>query len=75
VSVADLLEKAANIGNADSARSLMNLVMQFRKVKAYSIFLSHLIHRDSRFAIILNSSNVPMLLLLYRSAILAKQDP
>jgi SNF2 family DNA or RNA helicase len=32
VSVADLLEKAANIGDADSARSLMNLVMQFRKV-------------------------------------------
>ena len=34
VSVADLLEKAANIGDADSARSLMNLVMQFRKVYA-----------------------------------------
>ncbi|KAI0307777.1 SNF2 family N-terminal domain-containing protein [Multifurca ochricompacta] len=32
VSIADLLEKAANIGDADSARSLMNLVMQFRKV-------------------------------------------
>lgn len=32
VSVADLLEKAANMGDADSARSLMNLVMQFRKV-------------------------------------------
>ncbi len=32
VSVSDLLEKAANIGDADSARSLMNLVMQFRKV-------------------------------------------
>ncbi|KAI0082175.1 hypothetical protein K474DRAFT_1655508 [Panus rudis PR-1116 ss-1] len=32
VSVADLLEKAANIRDADSARSLMNLVMQFRKV-------------------------------------------
>ncbi|KAI0068403.1 hypothetical protein BV25DRAFT_1818814 [Artomyces pyxidatus] len=32
VSVQDLLEKAANIGDADSARSLMNLVMQFRKV-------------------------------------------
>lgn len=31
VSIADLLEKAANIGDADSARSLMNLVMQFRK--------------------------------------------
>lgn len=30
--MADLLEKAANIGDADSARSLMNLVMQFRKV-------------------------------------------
>ena len=34
VSVADLLEKAANIGDADSARSLMNLVMQFRKVRS-----------------------------------------
>jgi DNA helicase INO80 len=33
VSVADLLEKAANIGDVDSARSLMNLVMQFRKVR------------------------------------------
>jgi len=75
VSVADLLEKAANIGDADSARSLMNLVMQFRKVKAQSIFLSYSIHQDSRFAIILNSSNVPMLLLLYRSATLGKQDP
>ena len=35
VSVADLLEKAANISDADSARSLMNLVMQFRKVRYY----------------------------------------
>ena len=32
VSVTDLLAKAANLGDADSARSLMNLVMQFRKV-------------------------------------------
>ncbi|KAI0051741.1 hypothetical protein FA95DRAFT_1511796 [Auriscalpium vulgare] len=32
VSVADLIEKAQNLGDADSARSLMNLVMQFRKV-------------------------------------------
>ncbi|KAJ3571584.1 hypothetical protein NP233_g3652 [Leucocoprinus birnbaumii] len=32
VSITDLLEKAKNIGDADSARSLMNLVMQFRKV-------------------------------------------
>lgn len=32
MSIADLLEKAANIGDADAARSLMNLVMQFRKV-------------------------------------------
>jgi DNA helicase INO80 len=31
VSVKDLLEKAANIGDSDSAKSLMNLVMQFRK--------------------------------------------
>ncbi|KII93253.1 hypothetical protein PLICRDRAFT_99487 [Plicaturopsis crispa FD-325 SS-3] len=34
VSVTDLLEKAANIGDADSARSLMNLVMQFRKASS-----------------------------------------
>lgn len=39
VSVADLLEKAANIGDADSARSLMNLVMQFRKVSYSFLFL------------------------------------
>ncbi|KAG2023344.1 SNF2-family ATP dependent chromatin remodeling factor snf21 [Coprinopsis cinerea AmutBmut pab1-1] len=32
VSLQDLLEKAANMGDAESARSLMNLVMQFRKV-------------------------------------------
>ncbi|EIN14169.1 hypothetical protein PUNSTDRAFT_117740 [Punctularia strigosozonata HHB-11173 SS5] len=32
VSVTELLERAANIGDPDSARSLMNLVMQFRKV-------------------------------------------
>jgi chromatin-remodeling ATPase INO80 len=42
VSVADLLEKAANIGDADSARSLMNLVMQFRKVcPTYKHVISH----------------------------------
>ena len=40
VSVADLLEKAANIGDADSARSLMNLVMQFRKVRCRPVWLS-----------------------------------
>ena len=39
VSVADLLEKAANIGDADSARSLMNLVMQFRKVRLLLLLL------------------------------------
>ena len=43
VSVADLLEKAANIGDADSARSLMNLVMQFRKVFPTSPFPDHVI--------------------------------
>ncbi|KAH8120417.1 SNF2 family N-terminal domain-containing protein [Phellopilus nigrolimitatus] len=32
VSVADLLEKAANISDLETARTLMNLVMQFRKV-------------------------------------------
>ncbi|KDQ19928.1 hypothetical protein BOTBODRAFT_101773 [Botryobasidium botryosum FD-172 SS1] len=32
VSVAELLAKAANLSDADSAMSLMNLVMQFRKV-------------------------------------------
>ena len=43
VSVADLLEKAANIGDADSARSLMNLVMQFRKVRSWPTWLSRLL--------------------------------
>ncbi|KAK0472556.1 hypothetical protein EDD18DRAFT_1094036, partial [Armillaria luteobubalina] len=32
VSVADLIAKAANIGDTNSARTLMNLVMQFCKV-------------------------------------------
>lgn len=32
ISVTELLQKAANLGDADSAMSLMNLVMQFRKV-------------------------------------------
>ncbi|GJJ09521.1 hypothetical protein Clacol_003744 [Clathrus columnatus] len=32
ISVTELLQKAANLGDADSAISLMNLVMQFRKV-------------------------------------------
>jgi chromatin-remodeling ATPase INO80 len=32
ISITDLLAKAANLGDAESARSLMNLVMQFRKV-------------------------------------------
>ena len=39
VSVADLLEKANNIGDADAARSLMNLVMQFRKVRRKRIIV------------------------------------
>jgi hypothetical protein len=39
VSVADLLVKAANIGDAESARSLMNLVMQFRKVGKYKSYV------------------------------------
>lgn len=43
VSVADLLEKAANIGDADSARSLMNLVMQFRKVLRFQFFSDYLV--------------------------------
>lgn len=43
VSVADLLEKAANIGDADSARSLMNLVMQFRKVGMVWILIKFLL--------------------------------
>lgn len=41
VSVADLLSKAANIGDAESARSLMNLVMQFRKVYSRLLLKSH----------------------------------
>jgi DNA helicase INO80 len=35
VSVADLLVKASRQGDADSARSLMNLVMQFRKASRF----------------------------------------
>ena len=73
VSVADLLEKAANIGDVDSARSLMNLVMQFRKV-SYSLLLSfegkQLTLETPRFAITQNFLNVPMLSLLFHSAIL-----
>ena len=45
VSVTDLLEKAANIGDADSARSLMNLVMQFRKVCYENEILRSFIYR------------------------------
>ena len=33
VSIADLLAQAANIRDVQSARTLMNLVMQFRKVR------------------------------------------
>jgi SNF2 family DNA or RNA helicase len=55
VSVADLLEKAANIGDADSARSLMNLVMQFRKVCWWSAYPNDDLRLIlSRFATILN---------------------
>ena len=36
VSIADLLAQAANIGDVQSARTLMNLVMQFRKVRGFA---------------------------------------
>lgn len=76
VSVADLLEKAANIGDVDSARSLMNLVMQFRKVSC-SLPLSfegkQLTLETLRFAITQNFLNVPMLSLLFHSAILGNR--
>jgi hypothetical protein len=63
VSVADLLEKAANIGDADSARSLMNLVMQFRKVYATikSLIIAIFTNGRSRCATIRNCSNAQML--------------
>ena len=32
ISVTDLIEKAKHVGNVEAARTLMNLVMQFRKV-------------------------------------------
>lgn len=69
VSVADLLEKAANIGDADSARSLMNLVMQFRKVRIFffiqcRVFGLMLVCRS---ATTQSCSNVPMLLHLTHS--------
>jgi DNA helicase INO80 len=38
VSVAELLAKAAHFTDVESARTLLNLVMQFRKVR-YFIFL------------------------------------
>jgi DNA helicase INO80 len=41
--VAELLQKAANLGDADSAMSLMNLVMQFRKVRSRRLCLIHYI--------------------------------
>lgn len=60
VSVSDLLEKAANIGDADSARSLMNLVMQFRKVSGdYSNIQANTDSIAHRYAIILSSSSEP----------------
>lgn len=62
VSVADLLEKAANIGDADSARSLMNLVMQFRKVSSYlQVIRLSRIDDKNRCATTQNSLSVQML--------------
>ena len=62
VSVADLLEKAANIGDADSARSLMNLDMQFRKVsKLYPLpHVPESTDNFRRFVTILSCSSAPM---------------
>lgn len=51
VSISDLLEKAANIGDADSARSLMNLVMQFRKVCRVSCIARIMFLKLSRFQV------------------------
>jgi len=68
VSVADLLEKAANIGDADSARSLMNLVMQFRKVRqALLCRIEHWFIAFLRSVTIRSSSRGQMLLRLIRS--------
>lgn len=59
--MADLLEKAANIGDADSARSLMNLVMQFRKVINDTILKSNLTLIPVRSVTILSCLNGQML--------------
>ena len=59
VSIADLLEKAANIGDADSARSLMNLVMQFRKVSAVQNCRTSVPHLLVRSATTPNCSSAP----------------
>lgn len=60
VSVADLLEKAANIGDADSARSLMNLVMQFRKVGSFDSPGTRNGSQNGRFATIQSFLNARM---------------
>lgn len=74
VSVADLLEKAANIGDADSARSLMNLVMQFRKVCGFNPFQATMGLQKDRFATTLSFLNARMSWHLSRSPTSAGQD-
>lgn len=74
VSVADLLEKAANIGDADSARSLMNLVMQFRKASYLGSSQTNGVLHDNRFATTQNYLNALMSWRLSRSHALAGQD-
>lgn len=37
ISIAELMDRASNTDDQDSVRSLMNLVMQFRKVSTYSL--------------------------------------
>ena len=75
VSVADLLEKAANMSDADSARSLMNLVMQFRKVRStrFAIY-GYLTDALTRSAIILSFSSGQMLSHHSHSRCLASLD-
>lgn len=78
VSVADLLEKAANIGDAEAARTLMNLVMQFRKVSRHLVTRHNtLISLSStrRFATTRSYSNAPMLSHRSLSASLVERGP
>lgn len=76
MSVAELLEKAATVGSdADSARSLMNLVMQFRKVSVnWEALVILPLLMLARSATIPSYLNAPMLYLRSLSAFSASLD-